>query len=85
MLGAAAGVTALGALIAYLASSGSNKACEEKTSHRDRSEGKKVGKQVNLLQRKVTKVISEEPEEEEEEPVNIQEMLALELKRHKSE
>ncbi len=44
-----------------------------------------MGKQVNLLQRKVTKVISEEPEEEEEEPVNIQEMLALELKRHKSE
>jgi len=58
---------------------------EEQSAHRDRSGGKKVGKEVNLLQRRVTKVIEEEPDEDEEEPINIQEMLALELKRQKSQ
>ena len=55
------------------------------SGHRDRSGGKKVGKEVNLLQRRVTKVIVEEPEEDEDEPINIQEMLAVELKRQKSQ
>lgn len=51
ILGAAAGATALGALIAYLASKGGIDVRKEsdKSGIRDRSGGKHVGKAVNLL------------------------------------
>lgn len=58
-LGIVAGASALGALIAYLAKKSAADDSQEnkKFSVRDRSEGKKVGKQVNLLARRQTKII----------------------------
>jgi hypothetical protein len=56
-------------------------------THRDKSGGKRVGKEVNLLQRKMTKVISshhDDDDEEADDDVDVSELLALELKRHKA-
>ena len=90
-LGFVAGASALGALIAYLAAKNvhsGDDSSPKKVSVRDRSEGKKVGKQVNLLGRRQTKVIEADEIEELEDSKqqqSIQELLSIELKRHKSQ
>ena len=87
------GASLLGILIAYQSAKSQNKTNEEDKEVstpklRDRSGGKKVGKEVNLFQRKITKVISEDnPSLEEETGRNeaynekdFKEMLEMELK-----
>lgn len=71
LIGLAAGVSALGALIAYLASARSNQeidcsqpALQKSTTFRDRSEGKKVGKSIKF--RKGGATIIEESDEDDE-------------------
>ena len=66
------GASLLGIFIAYQTAKIQNKSGEENKESstaklRDRSGGKKVGKEVNLFQRKITKVISEDNASLEEE------------------
>ena len=97
LFAAAAAATLLGIAVAYqqanqLEEQKGNKAdgpaLGRGATIRDRSEGKKVGKEVNLLNRKKTKIIQDDDlideEDDDVEPTDVQEVLALELKRHKS-